>query len=196
MSDRDPEIGTAATDWAATRALNARTILRDMVDLVARKTTHLAPAPMPLPKGVYIDEERFQAEREHLFLGEPVVAGLTGDIPEAGDVLVFDAAGPSILVMRGKDGVARAFLNMCTHRGAKLIEEAEPFATHRSRLTCPFHAWTFDSKGALVAQPSNSTKSSDMLLGTAAVTPCRSAASVSARSPRAAVGSVASMRVA
>ena len=157
MSDRDPEIDAAAPDWAATRAFNARAVLRDMVDLITRKTTHLAPGPMPLPKGVYIDEERFQAEREHLFLGAPTVAGLSGDIPNAGDVLVYDAAGPSILVMRGKDNKARAFLNMCTHRGAKLIEEAEPWTGHLSRLTCPFHAWTFDNVGKLVGQPSKAS---------------------------------------
>jgi phenylpropionate dioxygenase-like ring-hydroxylating dioxygenase large terminal subunit len=157
MSDRDPEIDPAAPDWAATRALNAREILRHMVDLIARKTTDLAPGPLPLPKGVYIDPDRFAAEREHLFLGQPVVAGLTGDIPEPGDVLVFDAAGPSILVMRGKDGTVRAFLNMCTHRGAKLIEEVEPWTGHMSRLTCPFHAWTFDNIGKLVGQPSRAS---------------------------------------
>lgn len=161
MSDRDPTIDPNAPghapDWAATRALHAREILRHMVDLVARKTTDLAPGPMPLPKGAYIDADRFAAEREHLFLGQPVVAGLTGDIPNAGDVLVFDAAGPSILVMRGKDKVVRAFLNMCTHRGAKLIEESEPWTGHISRLTCPFHAWTFDTVGKLVGQPSKAS---------------------------------------
>ncbi len=157
MSDRDPAIGSSTPDWAATRALHARDILRRMVALVADKTTDLAPAPMPLPKSVYIDEARFAAERDRLFLGGPVVAGLTGDIPEPGDVMVFDAAGPSILVMRGKDGLARAFFNMCTHRGAKLIEESEPWRGHMSRLTCPFHAWTFDNAGALVGQPSKAS---------------------------------------
>ena len=43
---------------------------------------------------------------------------------------------------------------MCTHRGAKLIEEAEPHSGHHARLTCPFHAWTFDPAGKLVGQPS------------------------------------------
>ena len=159
MSDRDPEIRPTAPgpDWAAVRASSAREILCHMVDLIARKTTDRAPAPMPLDKGVYIDEARFAAERETLFLGAPVVAGLTGDIPNAGDLLVFDAAGPSILVVRGKDNVVRAFLNMCMHRGAKLIEEAEPWTGHVARLTCPFHAWTFDTGGKLVGQPSKAS---------------------------------------
>jgi phenylpropionate dioxygenase-like ring-hydroxylating dioxygenase large terminal subunit len=68
-------------------------------------------------------------------------------------MFVFDAAGPSIIVMRGKDGMVRAFRNMCTHRGAKLIEEAEPWSGRGARITCPFHAWTFDNTGHLIAQP-------------------------------------------
>jgi carnitine monooxygenase subunit len=100
---------------------------------------------------------RFEAERQKLFLGQPIVAGLSGDIPYPGDLFVFDAAGPSIIVTRGKDGVARAFHNMCTHRGAKLVEESEPFSDHRARLTCPFHAWTFDPAGKLIGQPSKAS---------------------------------------
>jgi phenylpropionate dioxygenase-like ring-hydroxylating dioxygenase large terminal subunit len=152
MSDRDP--GPLHRDWASARSEAARETLRRMVAHVGGKTTDLAPAPMPLDRGVYIDPVRFAAECEHLFLGGPVVAGLSGDVSGPGDYLVFDAAGPSILVMRGKDGVARAFLNMCTHRGARLVEEVEPFAGKAPRLTCPFHAWTFDAAGQLIGQPS------------------------------------------
>ena len=66
---------------------------------------------------------------------------------------MFDAAGPSIIVSRGSDGNACAFLNMCTHRGAKLIEDTEPWSGSSSRLRCPFHAWLFDSDGKLRGQP-------------------------------------------
>jgi carnitine monooxygenase subunit len=154
MSDRDPGL---LIDWQARRRDMARHALRRMVELVAAKDTDRAAAPLPLHKGVYTDQIRFAAEREKLFLGEPIVAGLSGDVPAAGDILLFDAAGPSILVQRGKDGVMRAFLNMCTHRGAKLVEESEPWSGHRARLTCPFHAWTFDSSGKLIGQPSKAS---------------------------------------
>lgn len=150
MSERDPQLGGGPAQW---RKAAARESLRRMVANVAARRTDAAPAPLPLHKSVYTGTARFEAERTRLFLGEPVVACLSGDIRDPGDCLVFDAAGPSILVLRGKDGVARAFLNMCTHRGAKLIEEAEPWRGRRPRLTCPFHAWTFDAAGALVAQP-------------------------------------------
>ena len=151
MSDRDPGM---MSDFAARRQEMARAAQRRMVGLVAAKTTDCAAGPLPLHKGVYTDKARFAAEYDKLFLGQPVLAGLSGDIPNSGDVLVFDAAGPSLLVMRGKDGQARAFLNMCTHRGVQLIEQSEPFSTHLPRLVCPFHAWSFDPAGKLVGQPS------------------------------------------
>lgn len=153
MSDRDPHI-RLDTSPAATRARMARDTLRAMVAHVTAKTTDTAAGPLPLHKNVYIGAKRFAAEREKLFLSLPLVAGLSGDIPEPGDMIVFDAAGPSILVMRGKDNVVRAFLNMCTHRGAKLVEASEPHKLNAPRFTCPFHAWTFDSKGTLIGQPS------------------------------------------
>lgn len=144
----------SAQHWQTKRQSMARETQRRMVSLVANNSTDRAAGPLPLHKSVYIDEARFEAEREKLFLGQPIVAGLSGDIRNSGDLLVFDAAGPSILVTRGKDGVARAFRNMCTHRGAKLVEESEPYRDHRARVTCPFHAWTFDPAGKLIGQPS------------------------------------------
>jgi phenylpropionate dioxygenase-like ring-hydroxylating dioxygenase large terminal subunit len=152
MAERDPEIGQDKIDWAEVRRRNARESQRRQVAMLASQTD-MADAPLPLHKSVYMGPKRFEAERTAIFLNQPLVAGLSGDIPNPGDILVFDAAGPSILVMRGKDGVARAFLNMCTHRGAKLIEESEPWSGKSPRVSCPFHAWTFDNGGKLVGQP-------------------------------------------
>ncbi len=154
MSERDPQI---RPNSAAKRNAMARESQRRMVALIAAGATDRAEGPLPLHKGVYTDPLRFETERTTLFLGEPIVAGLSADIRAPGDFLLFDAAGPSIIVSRGKDGIARAFLNMCTHRGAKLIEEREPFSGHRARITCPFHAWTFDAAGKLIGQPSKAS---------------------------------------
>lgn len=146
-------MGENHINWKATRSKNARGTLRKQVE-VLRSGTQMALAPLPLHKSVYTSEERFEAERTHIFLGQPLVAGLSGDIPNDGDVLLFDAVGTSILVTRGKDGKARAFLNMCTHRGASLIDESEPWTGHAKKLTCPFHAWTFETgEGKLIGQP-------------------------------------------
>jgi phenylpropionate dioxygenase-like ring-hydroxylating dioxygenase large terminal subunit len=154
MAESDPG-GTIekAPDWAAVRRGNGRAGLRKLVALIGEDRTDMAPAPLPLHRSVYTGARRHAAEMAEIFHKEPIVAGLSGDIRNPGDVLVFDQLGPSILVMRGKDGVARAFLNMCTHRAARLVEAREPWHGHLPRVTCPFHAWTFDMAGTLVGQP-------------------------------------------
>ena len=52
----------------------------------------------------------------------------------------------SVVVIGGEDGRPRAFLNVCRHRGARLVEEAE--GSVRKRLRCPYHAWSYDLDGA------------------------------------------------
>jgi len=140
-------------DPAKERRHNARMDLRRMVALIAEDRTERAEAPLLLHKSIYTGRARHAAEKAEIFDKLPLVAGLSGDLPGPGDVLVFDAAGPSILVMRGKDGKVRAFRNMCTHRAARLVEAQEPWNGHLPRVSCPFHAWTFDAQGRLVGQP-------------------------------------------
>lgn len=98
---------------------------------------------------VYTDPVRFSAEKQKLFREMPLFVGLTPDIPNPGDKLLFDAAGPSILITRAKDGRLHAFLNMCRHRAARIVETCKP----GSRMTCPFHGWTFDLEGKLIGLP-------------------------------------------
>lgn len=97
MAESDPRI----TDWARVRKANAREGLRKLVGIIAEDRTDRAEAPLPLHKSIYTGPARSAAELRHILRTEPLVAGLSGDIPEPGDVMLFDAAGPSILVMRG-----------------------------------------------------------------------------------------------
>ena len=136
------------------RAAAAAIRRRLVAHIAAGGTTDFAPAVLENEAACYTDPRRAELERRTLFLGLPLVVGLSSDIPSAGDLLVFEEAGPSILVVRGDDGVVRAFLNMCRHRASKLVD-ARPDGTcsRHSRLSCPFHAWTYDLTGALAGIP-------------------------------------------
>lgn len=151
MNNHEELLG-AHKNWPDLRAKNAREQIRRQVEML-KSNTDMADAPLVLHKSIYTSEERCEAEKIHLFLNQPLVACLSGDIPNPGDAILFDAAGPSIIVVRNKEGKAKAFLNMCTHRGAKLIEASEPWSGKANRMSCPFHAWTFDSSGVLIGQP-------------------------------------------
>ena len=106
-------------DWAEVRTKNSKKSIKQQVEML-RSGNDMADSALPLHKSIYTGEERFEAEKKSIFLDQPLVACLSNDIAEPGKAILFDAAGPSIIVSRDKDGQARAFLNMCTHRGAKI----------------------------------------------------------------------------
>jgi phenylpropionate dioxygenase-like ring-hydroxylating dioxygenase large terminal subunit len=146
---------SAGEDFAARRVRVARTIQRRMVAHVAAGgTTDFAPGTMESDPAIYTDPVRAERERRELFLQRPLVAGLSQDIPAPGDSLLFEDLGQSIVIVRGRDGIARGFLNMCMHRGTKIVHaEANGKCERRDRLSCPFHAWTYDLDGRLAGVP-------------------------------------------
>jgi len=127
---------------------------RLVAHLAAGGTTDTAGGTLERDRSIYVDSARAERERRELFLEQPLVAGLSQDIASAGDCLLFEDAGPPILIVRAGDGRLRAFLNMCTHRASRLVgAHANGRCERRDRLTCPFHAWSFDLDGRLAAVP-------------------------------------------
>jgi Rieske 2Fe-2S family protein len=76
--------------------------------------------------------------------------GRASGVARAGDYLTRDVAGESLIVLRGADGVLRAFFNLCRHRGTRLC--AGP-AGHLDAIRCPYHAWTYAIDGRLIGAP-------------------------------------------
>jgi len=122
---------------------------RMVAHLAAGGTTDLANGPVSISAREYTDPARFALERRELFGKLPLLACLSRDIAEPGDMFTFDVAGPAILIVRGQDRKVRAFLNMCSHRASRLVEGCQ----RRKLITCPFHAWSFDLEGRLAAMP-------------------------------------------
>ena len=110
-----------------------------------------APRTTLDPKAYY-DEGRFEAEREQLFRQLPLCLGHVGQLAKPGAVLAFDLCGTPVLIARGADGEVRVFLNVCRHRGARLVVE-QGEVCRRNRLVCPYHAWTYRLDGSLAGVP-------------------------------------------
>jgi phenylpropionate dioxygenase-like ring-hydroxylating dioxygenase large terminal subunit len=122
----------------------------ELLDLLADPTVELTDQVHEEPVENYTDPRRFVLERERLFQRMPVVAALSGELPEPGSWKLFDETGVPIVLIRGEDEVVRGFLNVCGHRGARLVEE--PRGTGK-RLFCPFHAWSYKTDGSLAGVP-------------------------------------------
>jgi phenylpropionate dioxygenase-like ring-hydroxylating dioxygenase large terminal subunit len=125
-------------------------LLRRLQSNVEVGLPDMAASPMKVPAAGYADTAQYRKEIEEIFLKVPLLVALSCDVREPGEFLAYDIAARPIVVMRGDDGQVRTFLNVCRHRGARLTDEH--CGTAR-RLTCPYHAWTYDSQGALVGVP-------------------------------------------
>ena len=117
-----------------------------------------------LPSRDYLDANVFKREVERIFSREWLAVCRAEEIPHAGDWLVVDLVGESVLVVRGKNSQLTAFYNVCRHRGARLCapkdevpklgRAALPLAVlPNGGIRCPYHAWTYDSDGALIGAP-------------------------------------------
>jgi len=100
------------------------------------------------PRSAYVDPERFQADIRML-KSVPHVIGWAGELAAPGSYTTKDVMGVPVLVTRAKDGVLRAFINGCAHRGAQVA--AECGATRM--FSCPYHGWSYGLDGRLLGTP-------------------------------------------
>ncbi len=127
-----------------------RDIIRKILELTNDDTTHMLDEVMHNPVSKYTDPAQLQAEMDVLFRNFPIVVAHSSALAEVGDFVTHDELGVPIVVTRNDAGVVNAFYNVCRHRGARI--ESEPCGNAR-RLTCPYHAWTYDLDGDLRGMP-------------------------------------------
>jgi Rieske 2Fe-2S family protein len=112
-----------------------------------------------LPGSTYVDEAVFRAEQERIFEQMWFCAVRSADLDGPGTFKTVQIGRESVIVSRNRKGEIRAFFNICRHRGVKLCMEDSGKA-ERS-FQCPYHAWTYDLDGKLIAAP-NLTKMPDI----------------------------------
>ena len=110
-------------------------------------TVHLTESITTIPATNYFDPERWQREVDMIFKRVPLLLATTAEIKEINTYKAIDVVGMPILISRGADGIARAFVNMCSHRGAQLVD---PGVGTARRFACPYHNWTYNQEGDLV----------------------------------------------
>ncbi|MFT4822957.1 MAG: phenylpropionate dioxygenase-like ring-hydroxylating dioxygenase large terminal subunit [Halioglobus sp.] len=119
-----------------------------------QKTTDQNESTMEIPLSAYRDAERYAAEIDRVFKHLPLAAALSLELPDTGNYRAMTLMGVPVLLMRGEDMQVTAMLNVCRHRGARLCAEG---AGSRQKITCPYHAWSYDHKGALIGRYGDTT---------------------------------------
>jgi carnitine monooxygenase subunit len=125
-----------------------------LVSMTRRNIAHSKNGTVPLEDGVkripstnYYDADRWQIEMDRIFRRVPLVLGFSVELTEPNSYKAMDVMGTPVLLVRGDDGVLRSFVNMCSHRGAVVMEEGTGVTR---RFSCPYHAWVYNTEGALV----------------------------------------------
>jgi len=138
--------------WLASRSMDLDR-LHAMLDRLERlnernEIEHVGKA-VALDAERYVSVTRHQRELERIFRRGQQLIALSVDLPEPGSYLPTAIGDVPVLLVRGDDAKVRAFVNACRHRGSAVCEEPGS----GRRLSCPYHGWTYDLDGRLVAVP-------------------------------------------
>lgn len=98
----------------------------------------------------YIDASIANTEKKIIFEESPICLGTAALVPNQGDWFTVDIGDKSILIVRNNKTEISAYLNICSHRGAKLVEGS---GTKAYAFKCPYHSWVYNLDGELKARP-------------------------------------------
>ncbi len=125
-------------------------LTREILAHLDARTTDQAPDIMYHATSAYDSPQRLQQEKQILFRKYPLLMGLSCQLAAPGDYLTDDFSGIPMIVVRDEKGTVRAFLNVCRHRGARLVEDHG----HAGRaFSCPYHGWSYSLQGKLMGIP-------------------------------------------
>ncbi len=102
-----------------------------------------------MPKSVYTSPAFAEREIERIFRREWICVGRASSLKEPGDYIATEIGGEPVMVLRDRDGTLRAQSNVCRHRMSVLLEGRG----NVSRITCPYHGWTYNLDGRLRGAP-------------------------------------------
>ena len=128
--------------------------MSEIYNIIEKKKLDVVNNPIEtshgLPNECYTSEAYTKIERKKLFEDKWVVVGVASSVPNIGDAKPFDLHGIPIIILRDKKNKIRVFHNVCSHRGYKLLQNS---CKIRNVIRCPYHSWSYDTEGKLVATP-------------------------------------------
>lgn len=125
-------------------------LIKEVIGLAEQKSAFLDPTIAHCPNSRYASPERFDLEQATIFRRRPVVVAHSSELDGPNAFLTKRFLNLPILLTRDADGTARAYLNVCRHRGATLEREAKGC---KRVFTCPYHAWSWSNQGTLRGVP-------------------------------------------
>ena len=124
-----------------------------MTSPAASRSAVSAPA-RAMPAWIYNHPEMTRLEIERILLPSWQMLCHVSQLRQAGDYVTLDIGSESVVGLRDREGVIRAFHNVCRHRGSRLLDGDGNCA---GPITCPYHGWSYRHDGALLGVAARDT---------------------------------------
>jgi phenylpropionate dioxygenase-like ring-hydroxylating dioxygenase large terminal subunit len=136
----------AGIDFNPSVRADAFGVMARLVEHYRNQSTDRAESQWREPVRNYRDPVLWQREIDAVHKKVPLPLALSCELPEPDTYKAIDVAGTPVLITRDRKGDVHAMLNVCRHRGSELVPEG---TGRTKRLTCPYHAWSYDLAGCL-----------------------------------------------
>ncbi len=127
-----------------------QSLLAELLSLKQTGSFFLDDQPTTNPVRDYTDPMRFKQEQERIFGRLPGIVAHSSELPEPNTFVRRTWNGLPLILMRDDAAQARVFLNVCRHRGTRLVDQDQGC---RKRFSCPYHAWTWNNRGEFMGGP-------------------------------------------
>ncbi|HMS21978.1 MAG TPA: Rieske 2Fe-2S domain-containing protein [Sphingorhabdus sp.] len=124
-------------------------MMKDAVEELRQNVSVPFERARAMPPSVYTSEDFLAHELRDIFAQDWFCVGRATALSKPGDYVTVELAGQAIIVLRNKEGQLRAMSNVCRHRMSTLLEGRG----NKSRIVCPYHAWTYNLDGSLRGAP-------------------------------------------
>ena len=125
-------------------------LLGELRDLANEKRCYAVDPTSRNAVEKYTSQAHFDAEYRRVMRPSPQIVAHSSELPEPDSFLRRDILGSPALLTRDDEGEVHAFLNVCRHRGTRLVDDESGC---RGRFACPYHAWTWNNRGELLKIP-------------------------------------------
>ena len=122
-------------------------LVKRALDHFENKTTDQADQVMSNPVEAYVDPDRYESEINRIYKKLPLALCLSSELPSKNTYRAMNVVDTPVLITRSEDMKARAFLNVCRHRGSPVCREG---SGQNRKFICPYHAWTYNHEGKLI----------------------------------------------
>lgn len=125
-------------------------LLEELIGLQRKQEFFLDDSPTTNPVHEYTDARRFALEQQLVFGQMPLLLAHTSELDGPNSFIRRTVNQKPMLLLRGDDNQIRVFFNVCRHRGTRLVSDENGC---KRRHSCPYHGWTWDSRGQFVNGP-------------------------------------------